>query len=171
MAAQAMGKKELFRPILSTLAFIISPCKKRVLMVHRTYREDDENLGKYNGIGGKVEKGESVTEGMKREIREETGLEALSLSLRGTVLWQDFGPKKEDWLAFVFLVNGFRGVPKCKNEEGTLSWVDMDKIDSLPMWEGDRLFLPMVFDSSPKVFHGYMRYEGASPAEWRFDRI
>lgn len=75
-----------FKPIASTLAYILSPDKKRVLLVHRTFKESDDNLGKYNGIGGKVERGESVSEGIKREIREETGLEVRSMSLRGTII-------------------------------------------------------------------------------------
>lgn len=160
-----------FKPIASTLAYILSPDKKRVLLVHRTFKESDDNLGKYNGIGGKVERGESVSEGIKREIREETGLEVSSMSLRGTIIWTDFGPKKEDWLAFIFIVDGFEGTPFELNDEGTLSWVDIDKLEELPMWKGDRLFLPLIFDNDPRQFHGHMRYDGDEPIEWNFDRI
>ena len=93
------------RPVVGTLGFILSPDRERVLMVHRTYRESDENLGKYNGVGGHLERGEDVAACMEREILEETGLRVRSMSLRGTVVWADFGPKKEDWLGFVFLVS------------------------------------------------------------------
>jgi len=157
-------------PIVGTLAFIKSPDGDSVLMVHRTFRETDENLGKWNGVGGKVERGEGVAEGMVREIREETGLEVQSMRLRGTVVWNDFGPKREDWLGFVFVVDRFAGTPFPKNEEGPLAWVKIRDIPSLPMWKGDALFLPMVFDDDPRPFHGFMRYEGDEPADWRFSR-
>ncbi|MGI5870000.1 MAG: NUDIX hydrolase [Kiritimatiellia bacterium] len=159
------------KPIASTLGFILSPDRQSVLMVHRVFRRDDENLGLYNGIGGKLERGEDVAAGMIREIREETGLVATSLKLRGTLSWADFGPRKQDWLAFVFLVEDWTGEPAATNEEGTLHWVPVAELDALPMWAGDRLFLPLVFDGDPRLFHGYMRYEGDAPAEWRYTRL
>ena len=124
------------RPIVGTLGFILSPDRERVLMVHRTYRRTDENLGKYNGVGGHLERGEDVAACMVREIREETGLEVLSMSLRGTVCWSDFGPAKEEWLGFVFLVDGWRGEPFADNEEGTLSWERIDRLGELPRGAG-----------------------------------
>lgn len=159
------------RPIVGTLAYVLSPDRGKVLLVHRTYRESDENLGKWNGIGGHLERGEDAAACMKREILEETGLRVRSMSLRGTVVWEDFGPKKEDWLGFVFLVDAFEGEPFADNDEGTLSWVPLSGIGSLPMWKGDRLFLPMVFDGDPRPFHAYMRYEGDEPADWRCTRL
>ena len=159
------------RPIASTLAYILSPDGEKVLLVHRTFRKTDENLDKYNGVGGKLERDEDVASGMMREIREETGLEVVSMRLRGTIAWADFGPHKEDWLAFVFVVDSFKGEPFAQNEEGTLSWVPLGEMDSLPMWKGDRLFLPLVFDGDPRPFHGFMRYDGDEPVEWRFQRL
>ena len=159
------------RPIVGTLGYIHSPDRKSVLLVHRTFREDDQNLGKFNGVGGKLERDEDVASGMRREIMEETGLSVTSMTLRGTVAWADFGPRKEDWLGFVFLVDGFEGTPFSENEEGTLSWRPVDSLESLPMWKGDRFFLPLVFDGDPRPFHGYMRYEGDEPRDWRCSRF
>ena len=167
---EANSRPHRYTPIASVLGFILSPDRRSVLMVHRTYRQDDENLGKYNGIGGKLERGEDVASGMRREIREETGLEVASMTLRGTLCWADFGPKREDWLAFVFLIDAFSGEPQRDNEEGTLHWIPLAELDALPMWAGDRLFLPMVFDGDPGVFHGFMRYEGDSPVAWSCQR-
>lgn len=164
-----LGKHRHF-PIVGTLGFILSPDRKKVLMVHRTYRSDDENLGKYNGVGGHLERGESIADCMMREIREETGLTVDSMSLRGTICWSDFGPDKEEWLGFVFLVDAFHGEPYRDNEEGTLSWQPIDAIGNLPMWKGDSLFLPFIFDADPRPFHAYMRYEGDDPAEWHYTR-
>ena len=47
----------------------------------------------------------------------------------------------------------------------------VDKIHELPMWKGDRYFLPLVFDDDPKMFHGYMPYKGSEPLSWSFVRI
>lgn len=160
-----------FKPIASTLAYILSPDGKQVLMVHRTFKANDENHGKYNGIGGKIERGESVCEGMRREIREEAGIEVVSMRLRGTIVWTDFGPNKEDWLAFVFIVDKFEGTVSAASDEGCLSWVNINEITNLPMWKGDRLFLPLVFDNDPRPFHGLMRYEGEEPAQWQYSRV
>ena len=58
-----------------------------------------------------------------------------------------------------------------ENEEGTLDWHPVASISDLPMWEGDRHFLPMVFDNDPRAFHGYMPYDGGKPLSWEFTRI
>ena len=164
-------KKQIHRPIVGTLGYILSPDRASVLMVHRVFRDDDENKGKFNGVGGKLEKNEDVATCMTREIMEETGLKVLSMSLRGTLCWADFGPNKENWLGFVFLIDGFEGEPRTENEEGTLSWVPVSSLQELPMWKGDRHFLPLVFDGDPRPFHGYMRYEGEEPFDWSFVRF
>jgi 8-oxo-dGTP diphosphatase len=160
-----------YRPIASTLGFVLSPDGKRVLMVHRIHRDDDEQLGKFNGLGGHMEADEDVATCMKREIREEAGIECLSMKLRGTINWTGFGPSGQDWLAFVFLIDRFEGTPLAKNEEGPLEWVEVERLDTLPMWEGDRHFLPLVFDSDPRIFHGYMPYANDKPLNWSFVRI
>lgn len=160
-----------YTPIVGTLGYILSPDGKRVLLVHRNARRDDDHLGKYNGLGGKMLPGEDVVGCMKREIREEAGLEVESLRLRGTVNWTGFGPKGEDWLGFIFVIDRFSGTPPERNEEGDLRWVETERIMELPMWEGDRHFLPLVFDSDPRAFHGYMPYLNDKPLSWSFERI
>jgi len=160
-----------YTPILGTLGFILSPDKQKVLMVHRIHREDDDQLGKYNGLGGKMEAGEDIVSCMKREIMEEAGISCTEMSLRGTVNWTGFGPKGEDWLGFIFLIEEFEGEPFTKNEEGPLEWVEVSCLSELPMWEGDKHFLPLVFDNDPRAFHGYMPYDGEKPLSWSFQRI
>src|SRR3546814_5601331 len=73
-----------------------------------------------------------------------------ALSLRGTISWPGFGKHGEDWLGFVFVVTAFTGTPLQRNPEGTLEWVAIDRLHELPMWEGDREFLPLVFDDDPR---------------------
>ncbi len=160
-----------YRPITSTLGFVLSPDRRKVLMVHRIHRDTDEQLGKYNGLGGRMERDEDIATCMIREIREEAGIECTKMSLRGTVNWTGFGPSGEDWLGFIFLIEAFIGEPKSKNEEGPLEWVEIARLPELPMWEGDRHFLPLVFDGDPRPFHGFMPYAGARPTGWSYVRL
>ncbi len=160
----------MYRPITSTLGFILSPDRKKVLMVHRNARLHDEQFGKYNGLGGRMERDEDIATAMRREICEESSLEVLAMTLRGTVNWTGFGPNGEDWLGFIFLIEQFSGTVLESNEEGVLEWVEIGRLEELPMWEGDRYFLPLVFDEDPRPFHGYMPYADGRPIGWSYVR-
>ncbi|MGI6657002.1 MAG: NUDIX hydrolase [Desulfobulbus sp.] len=161
----------MYTPIIGTLGYIVSPDGRHTLLVHRTTRSADQHFGKYNGLGGKMLPGEGVSACMRREIREESGLECTEMRLRGTINWTGFGPQGEDWLGFVFLITAFTGEPCSHNEEGTLAWHPIETLVELPMWEGDRYFLPLVFDGDPRVFHGYMPYAGGRPLGWSYERL
>lgn len=160
-----------YHPKIGTLGYILSPDKKKTLLVHRHGRKEDVFEGKYSGLGGKLESNENVVDGMKREILEEAGLVVEKLQLRGTISWPSFGPKNEDWLGFIFLIEAFQGEAYRTNPEGTLEWVDVDRVLEYPAWEGDRYFLPLVFDTDPRPFHGYMPYKNCKPQEWVYSRI
>ena len=160
-----------YTAIIGTLGYVMSADGTKVLLIHRNARQDDTHLGKYNGLGGKMHPDEDVVSCMRREIREEAGIECTELTLRGTISWPGFGPKGEDWLGFIFRIDRFEGTPYERNVEGTLSWVPVKDIMSLPMWEGDRHFLPLVFDGDPRAFHGVMPYEGGRAVSWSFTRI
>ncbi len=160
-----------YTPILATLGYILSPDGRQVLMVHRNKRPDDLHYGKYNGLGGKLDAGESVTDCMKREILEESGLLVEALRLRGTISWPGFGKRGEDWFGFIFRIEQWSGTPHAGNHEGTLEWVERDNILSLPLWESDQLFLPLVFDDSPAVFHGVMPYQAGRMVSWSYERF
>lgn len=172
-----------YAPILGTLGYLWRRDDDTVLMVHRIARAHDEQYGKYNGLGGKVERDEGVAAGMRREIREEAEVEVTSMRLRGSISWPGFGPNGEDWLGFVFLVDAWDGTPPGTNAEGTLSWVPRARLlqachddpvvrdaAALPMWEGDRWFLPLVFDDDPHAFHAVMPYENGRPTGWTVER-
>lgn len=160
-----------YRPIMSTLGYVLSPDRGSVLMMHRITRAEDEQYGKYNGLGGHLERDEDVASGMQREIREEAGIEVERMRLRGTVNWTGFGRHGEDWLAFIFLIDAFRGTPVAASREGELSWVPLVRLAELPMWEGDRHFLPLVFDDDERPFHGYMPYVNDKPRSWTYVRL
>ncbi len=160
-----------YTPILATLGYVKSPDGQRVLMIHRNARDDDHHLGKYNGLGGKLEANEDVAAGMRREIREEAGIECLDLNLRGTISWPGFGKHGEDWFGFLFAVTRFAGEPLSRNPEGALEWVAIDQVGKLNLWEGDRNFLPLVFDADPRPFHGVMPYRGGRMLSWNYTRV
>jgi 8-oxo-dGTP diphosphatase len=159
-----------YTPILATLGYVYSEDRQRVLMIHRNARGDDHHLGKYNGLGGKLEANEDAATGMRREIREEAGIECLDLNLRGTLSWPGFGKRGEDWFGFLFVVTRFSGTPLERNPEGALEWVAVNKVTELPLWEGDRLFLPLVFDADPRPFHGVMPYSNGRMVSWTYSR-
>ncbi len=160
----------IYTPIIGTLGFVLSPDKKQVLLVHRNRRPDDQHLGKFNGLGGKMLANEDVFTCMEREIREEAGIECVDILLRGTINWPGFGPGGEDWLGFVFRIDRFSGTPCSENEEGDLLWKPIAGLNNLPMWEGDRHFLPLVFDDHPGIFHGHMPYAQGRPVGWSYVR-
>jgi 8-oxo-dGTP diphosphatase len=120
-----------------------------------------------------MERDEDVAECMRREIREEAGIEITAMQLRGTVSWPGFGKNGEDWIGFVFLITAFEGEPATHNNEGTLEWVDVHRVVNyeIDMWAGDRYFLPMVFNDDPRQFHGVMPYSQGEPVSWRCTMI
>jgi len=160
-----------YTPIIGTLGYVISPDGKKVLLIHRNSRSHDDHYGKYNGLGGKMHPDEDIATCMKREIAEEAGIECISMTLRGTINWTGFGPSGEDWLGFIFRIDKFEGSPHTHNNEGTLEWVPIVNMEQLPMWKGDRYFLPLIFDDDPRVFHGYMPYDHDQPLSWSYVRL
>ena len=145
-----------YTPILATLGYVMSPDRHKTLLIHRNTRADDHHLGKYNGLGGKLEPGEDVVAGLKREIREEANLVCEAIELRGTISWPGFGKNGEDWFGFIFRINRYQGIPLSENAEGSLLWVSVENILDLPLWEGDRYFLPLVFwGRLPSISRGY----------------
>ncbi len=173
-----------YTPIVGTLIYVQDPSSRQVLLVHRIGREHDEQLGKWNGMGGKVERDEDVVTSARRELMEEASLDAHDLTLRGTISWPGFGPNGEDWLGFVFLCRAFSGDVPAANDEGPLEWVAFDRVlqacsgdthererSGLSFWDGDRFFLPLVFDDDARAFHGYMPYANGRPTDWSFCRL
>lgn len=112
----------------------------KTLMLHRVKKKNDVNHDKWIGIGGKLEHGESPEECMLREFREETALELTSWKYRGIVTFVS-----DTWCEYMhlFSADAYTGVMKgC--DEGTLEWVDTDKLTQLPIWEGDKVFLRLL---------------------------
>jgi len=160
-----------YTPILATLGYLLSRDGKEVLLIRRNRRGDDPHFGKCNGLGGKLEAGEDVIAGLRREVREESGLECERVQFRGTVSWPGFGPHGEDWFAFIFLIRSWHGELHAHSPEGELFWHPADRILELPLWEGDRHFLPLVFDQAVPQFHGVMPYHNGRPVRWAYSVV
>jgi 8-oxo-dGTP diphosphatase len=111
-------------------------------MVHRIKKANDMHQGKWNGLGGKFEPGETPEACAVREIYEESGLVARNLQLKGFITFPDFS-NDEDWYAFVFVVREFEG-EMIESPEGVLAWVEDSKLLDLNLWEGDRIFIPWL---------------------------
>ena len=129
---------------LATICYIKKGNK--TLMLHRTKKENDMHEGKWVGVGGKLEKGESPEECAKREIFEETGLVVKELKLRGLLTFPSFNDD-EDWYGYLYVVEEFSGdLIDCP--EGELKWIDDDKLFDLEMWDGDELFMRWMLEKN-----------------------
>ncbi len=114
------------------------------LLLYRNKKKNDPNEGKWIGVGGGILPGEEPIQGAVREVREETGLNldpALFVKI-GHILFKS--PKWGDEIMYLYRVDLSEDVNVSCCDEGTLSWIEEEKMDSLPMWKGDRLFLKYV---------------------------
>lgn len=126
------------------------------LMLHRTKKKQDENAGKWVGVGGKLEPGESPDTCLVREVKEETGFTLHGWRFRGVVSFLSDIYEAEQM--FLFTSEDFSGVlHEC--DEGELAWVEKEKVPGLPLWEGDRVFLRLLAQDAPP-FLLTLRYEG-----------
>ena len=120
-------------------------------------KQGDENRDKWIGIGGKIEEGESPFDCIRREAFEETGLELTSLSYRGIITFVSdiYGTE----YMHLFHSTDFSGIQKDTSLEGDLKWVEKKQLLSLPMWEGDRIFLDLL-DKKVGFFSLKLVYQG-----------
>lgn len=138
----------------STLCYIVKDGK--VLMLHRVKKKNDINHDKWIGIGGKFEPEEAPEECILREAKEETGLTLTSWRCRGVVTFLQEGGEGE--YMYLFTADDFTGeLAEC--DEGDLQWVSLEFLDALPTWEGDRIFLNLLWQDAP-FFLLTLRYQG-----------
>lgn len=138
---------------LTTLCYIEK--ENSYLMLHRVKKKKDLNKEKWIGVGGHIEFGESPEDCIVREVKEETGLELTSYRLRGIITFVT--DQKQSEYIFLYTADGFEGeIKTC--EEGILKWIEKDKIPSLNLWEGDRVFLDLLQKEIP-VFSLKLEYK------------
>ena len=123
-------------------------------MLHRVKKENDTHEGKWNGVWGKFEAGETPEECAIREIEEETGLVARDPILKGILTFPNFA-KGEDWYVYVYEVYDFSG-ELIDSDEGNLEWIDDDQVLSLNLWDGDKHFMQWMREG--RFFSGKFVY-------------
>lgn len=133
--------------MLSTLIYLENDLNQ-YLMLHRTKKANDINHGKWIGIGGKFEYGESPMECLEREVLEESGQALSTTFFRGVVtfIYANQEPM------YIFLYTGkLENNEVGETREGDLAWVDKDKIFDLTLWEGDRIFLKELIQTTAMI--------------------
>ncbi|MBE5936187.1 MAG: 8-oxo-dGTP diphosphatase [Lachnospiraceae bacterium] len=139
---------------ITTLCYIENEGK--YLMLNRNKKENDINEGKWIGVGGHFEEGETPNECIKREVLEETGLTLTSFRLRGILTFvQNKNFTEYIWL---YTADGYKGQIKECNE-GDLRWIDIEDLESVNLWEGDKVFLKLLKDRED-FFSLKLEYEG-----------
>lgn len=126
------------------------------LMMHRISKDNDVNAGKWIGVGGHFEEGESPEECLLREVKEETGYTLTSWEFRGIVTFSQEGYGTE--YMCLYTADGFHGeFQAC--DEGIMEWIPKDEILKLNLWEGDRIFLKLLKEDVA-FFSLKLSYEG-----------
>ena len=133
--------------ILTTICYLKKDHK--TLLLHRTKKENDINEGKWIGIGGKIEKGESPIDCIKREVFEESGYILNKINYVGFITFPNIYHGEDEGM-FLFTSDDFSGEMIQDCHEGNLKWIDDTKIKELPMWEGDSYFFEW-FDKKNKI--------------------
>ena len=146
----------------TTLGYI--EYNNQYLMLYRNIDKSDGSLGKWLGVGGKLEPNESAEECFIREVLEETGitLSKEDILARGIV---DFkSDKYDDERMYLYTANVTSDYfdPDCN--EGELKWINKKDILTLNMWEGDHVFLQRLLSEKP-YFYLSLIYGGSSGDE------
>jgi 8-oxo-dGTP diphosphatase len=122
---------------------------------HRNKKVNDIHEGKWNGLGGKLEPGETPEECVVREVFDESGLTIRTPKMGGLLMFPNF--KGNDWYVFVFTTNDFTG-ELIDSPEGKLEWIPDEKVLSLNLWESDHIFMPWLENGD--FFSAKFDYEG-----------
>lgn len=140
---------------VATLCYVKNLKDKTTLMLHRIKRENDYHQGKWNGLGGKFEPGESPEDCVIREIHEESGLTIKDPVLKGLITFPMFDGT-DDWYVFIFVAPEFTG-ELITSTEGELKWIPDAELLNLNLWEGDKIFMSWL--EGEKFFSAKFNYE------------
>ena len=140
---------------LATLCYVMDKKSNSTLMIYRNKKKNDYHVGKWNGLGGKFEPGESPEECAIREIEEESGLKVKSVIMKGFITFPLFDGI-EDWYVFLFTADDFSG-ELIDSPEGQLEWIKNEELTEINLWDGDKIFIPWLFND--KFFSAKFNYK------------
>lgn len=145
---------------LATLCYV----KKgdQTLMLHRVKKKGDMHAGKWNGLGGKVERGETPEACAIREVHEESGLKVSEPRFKGFITFPQFDGKN-DWYVFVFRFDKFSG-DLIESPEGDLKWITSTEMSEISLWEGDKIFMPWL--DQEQIFSAVFNYKSGKLIDW-----
>ncbi|PNI35136.1 NUDT1 isoform 5 [Pan troglodytes] len=141
-----MGASRLY-----TLVLVLQPQRVLLGMKKRGF-----GAGRWNGFGGKVQEGETIEDGARRELQEESGLTVDALHKVGQIVFEFVGePELMD--VHVFCTDSVQGTP-VESDEMRPCWFQLDQIPFKDMWPDDSYWFPLLLQK--KKFHGYFKFQG-----------
>ncbi|XP_036993797.2 oxidized purine nucleoside triphosphate hydrolase [Artibeus jamaicensis] len=141
-----MGASRLY-----TLVLVVQPERVLLGMKKRGF-----GAGRWNGFGGKVEEGETIEDGAKRELQEECGVTVDVLHKAGNIMFE-FEGKPERMDVHIFRADGVQGTP-VESDEMRPQWFPLDQIPFADMWPDDSYWFPLLLQK--RKFHGYFKFQG-----------
>ena len=142
--------------IKANLLYIIK--KNKVLLI---YKKKGHGKGLFNGIGGKIKKGEDIIQSIIREAKEEVNLKVKSLHFCGNI---NFDDEKGRWQVYVFKSDDFEGNPK-ETDECIPFWFDIKNVPYDKMWPDDKYWLPLLFKN--KKFEAFFKIRNMKILEYK----
>jgi len=155
-----------------SLGYLLSEDRQRVLLLYHNADPLDLSYGKYNGYSDFLRPNESGMDCFKRSVFEATKTTAFDIVFRGSVHWSHFRQSEKSFFAQIFVAQINPNRVERENTRGENRWLTVEEVlrGDVPLWDGDRYLLPVVFDNVPTPFHGVMPYEHGLPQNWFYAR-
>lgn len=155
-----------------SLGYVLSEDHQNVLMLYHTADPNHLSYGKYNGYSDFLRHNESNLDCFKRSVFECTGTTAFDIVFRGSVHWSNFQQQDKSFFAQIFVARINPQRVQLQNVYGENRWLTVEEVlrGDVPLWDGDRQILPIVFDDVSTPFHGVMTYDQGMPQHWFYAR-
>ncbi len=102
--------------------------------------------GKYNGVGGKIERGETPDDAMIRETKEEILVTPTKYEKVGIIEFDEFYKgQKEKVMFHLYVASEWQGEPT-ESDEMKPEWFDIQNIPYDKMFPDDKYWLPLILE-------------------------